>query len=136
MSLIKRKKSPIWWIDFASPNGERIRRSAQTADRRAAQELHDKLKSEVWRIQRLGDRPKRVWQEAVIRWLREQAHKASIERDRTMLQWLDKFLADRELESINRATIEAIIEAKLAEGCSHGTVNRHLALMRSILRRC
>ena len=136
MSLIKRKKSPIWWIDFASPNGERIRRSAQTADRKAAQELHDKLKSEVWRIQRLGDRPKRVWQEAVIRWLREQAHKASIERDRTMLQWLDKFLADRDLESINRATIEAIIEAKLAEGCSHGTVNRHLALMRSILRRC
>ena len=136
MSLIKRKESSIWWIDFASPNGERIRRSAQTADRKEAQELHDKLKGEVWRIQRLGDRPRRVWQEAVIRWLREQAHKASIGRDRAMLQWLDRFLADRELESINRVTIEAIIEAKLAEGCGHGTVNRHLALMRSILRRC
>jgi len=37
-----------------------------------------------------------------------------------------------ELESINRA----IIEAKQAEGCSNATVNRHLALLRSILRRC
>ena len=100
--------------------------------RKEAQELHDKLKSEVWRIQRLGDRPKRVWQEAAIRWLREQSHKASIRDDQRMLRWLDPFLADRDLESINRSTIEAIIDAKLAEGCSHGTVNRHLALLRSI----
>lgn len=136
MSLTKRKESSAWWIDFVAPNGERIRRSTQTADRKAAQELHDKLKSEVWRIQRLGDRPKRVWQEAAIRWLREQKHKASIRDDQRMLRWLDPFLADRDLESINRSAIEAIIDAKLAEGCSHGTVNRHLALMRSVLRRC
>ena len=136
MSLIKRKKSSVWWIDFVAPNGERIRRSTQTADRKQAEELHDKLKSEVWRLQRLGDRPKRIWQDAVVRWLREQAHKASIRDDKRMLRWLHRFLADRELESINRAMIEAIIEAKQAEGCSNATVNRHLALLRSILRRC
>ena len=136
MSLIKRKKSGVWWVDFVAPNGQRIRRTTKTPDRKEAEELHDKLKSEAWRIQRLGDRPKRIWQEAVVRWCREQAHKASIGRDQAMLRWLDRFLADRDLESINRATIEAIIEAKLAEGCTHATVNRHLALMRSILRRC
>lgn len=136
MSLIKRKKSSVWWIDFVAPNGERIRRSTETTDRKQAEELHDKLKSEVWRLQRLGDRPKRTWQDAVVRWLREQAHKASIRDDKRMLRWLHRFLADRELESINRAMIEAIIEAKQAEGCSNATVNRHLALLRSILRRC
>lgn len=78
MSLIKRKKSSVWWIDFVAPNGERVRRSTATADRKEAAELHDKLKSEVWRVQRLGDRPKRIWQDAVVRWLREQAHKASL----------------------------------------------------------
>ena len=136
MSLIKRKKSSVWWIDFVAPNGERVRRSTQTDDRREAQELHDKLKSEVWRVQRLGDRPKRIWQDAVVRWLREQAHKASLRDDKRMLRWLHRFLADRELENINRTIVEAIIEAKQAEGCSNATVNRHLALLRAILRRC
>lgn len=136
MSLIKRKKSSVWWIDFVAPNGERIRRSTGTADRKEAAELHDKLKSEVWRVQRLGDRPKRIWQDAVVRWLREQAHKASLRDDKRMLRWLDRSLADRQLESINRTLVEAIIEAKQAEGCSNATVNRHLALLRAILRRC
>jgi site-specific recombinase XerD len=136
MSLIKRKKSSVWWIDFVAPNGERIRRSTDTADRKEAAELHDKLKSEVWRVQRLGDRPKRIWQDAVVRWLREQAHKASLRDDKRMLRWLDRSLADRQLESINRTLVEAIIEAKQAEGCSNATVNRHLALLRAILRRC
>ncbi len=136
MSLIKRKKSSVWWIDFVAPNGERIRRSTETADRREAAELHDKLKSEVWRVQRLGDRPKRIWQDAVVRWLREQAHKASLDDDKQKLRWLDRFLAGRELESINRAMIDRIVEAKQAEKCSNATVNRTLALLRAILRRC
>jgi integrase len=136
MSLIKRKKSSVWWIDFVAPNGERIRRSTETCDRKEAQELHDKLKSEVWRVQRLGDRPKRIWQDAVVRWLREQANKASLRDDKRMLRWLDRFLARRELESISRTIVEAIIEAKQAEGCTNATVNRHLALLRAILGRC
>jgi integrase len=136
MSLIKRKKSSVWWIDFVAPNGERIRRSTKTRDRKAAEELHDKLKSEIWRVQRLGDRPGHIWQDAVVRWLREQAHKASLDDDKQKLRWLDRFLADRELESINRVMIDAIVEAKQAEGCSNATVNRTLALLRAILRRC
>src|SRR5271154_1139167 len=75
MSLFKRNKSPIWWIDFIAPDGKRIRRSAKTAVRKEAAELHDKLKSEIWRVQRLGERPKHVWAEAAGRWLREQVHK-------------------------------------------------------------
>ena len=136
MSLIKRKKSSVWWIDFVAPNGERVRRSTETSDRKSAEELHDKLKSEIWRVQRLGDRPRRIWQDAAIRWLREQAHKASLDDDKQKLRWLDRFLADRELESINRALVDAIVEAKQAEGCSNATVNRTLALLRAILRRC
>ena len=134
MSL--RKRGSVWWIDFATPSGERVRRSTQTGKRAEAQELHDQLKGEVWRRERLGARPKRIWQDAAVRWLREQAHKASIDGDRAILRWLDKFLADRNLESINRALIDAITEAKQAEGCANATVNRMLSLVRSILRKC
>ena len=71
-----------------------------------------------------------------LRWLREQANKASLRDDKRMLRWLDRFLAGRELESISRTIVEAIIEAKQAEGCTNATVNRHLALLRAILGRC
>jgi integrase len=134
MALTKR--GSVWWIDFVSPNGERIRESAATGDRSQAQELHDQLRSDAWRVHRLGDRPTRIWQDAAERWLQEQAHKATHEEDKSKLRWLDRHLADRKLESIDRTLIEAIAQAKRAEGCTNATVNRTLALLRAILRRC
>lgn len=64
------------------------------------------------------------------------SHKATHEEDKSKLLWLHRYLAGMELTSINRAVIDGITEAKLAEGVSHATVNRHLALVRTILRRC
>jgi integrase len=71
-----------------------------------------------------------------VRWVREQAHKATHKEDKAKLRWLDRYLADREIESINRTVIDTITEAKQAEGCSNATVNRTLALLRAILRKC
>jgi hypothetical protein len=48
MALTKR--GAVWWIDFVSPNGERIRESAETGDRRQPQELHDQLRSTPRRL--------------------------------------------------------------------------------------
>jgi hypothetical protein len=134
MSL--RKRGQTWWIEFSAPNGARVRRSAQTDHKAEAQEFHDKLKSEVWRIQKMGDRPRRIWQDAAIRWLREQSDKASLESDKAILRWLDRHLADVELEDINRILIDAIAQAKRQSGCTNATVNRMLALLRAILKRC
>jgi integrase len=133
MSL--RKRGSVWLIDFRAPNGERVRRSTETENKAQAQELHDKLKSETWRLQKLGDRPKRIWQDAVVRWLKETAHKATHDEDIAKLRWLDKFLAGTELTNINMALIDRITDAKLAEDATPATVNRTLALLRAILRR-
>ena len=134
MSL--RKRGAVWWIDFCTPNGERVRRSAETENKAQAKELHDKLKAETWRLQKLGERPKRYWEDAVVRYLKETAHKATHEDDKSKLRWIDPFLAGKELDQINRELIDRITDAKLAEGASNATVNRHLALVRTILRRC
>jgi len=130
-----RKRKTIWWIDFVSPSGERVRRSTETQDKALAEELHDRLKGDVWRLEKIGDKRRRTWQEAVVRWLKEQAHKATHEEDKAKLRWLDRHLAGKELDTINRAMVDRITEAKLAGGCSNATVNRTLALLRAILRR-
>ena len=54
----------------------------------------------------------------------------------TKLRWLDRFLGGKDLEHINRALIDRVTDAKLAQGCSNATVNRTLELVRAILRRC
>jgi hypothetical protein len=78
-------------------------RAAETESKTQAQELHDKLKAEAWRLQKLGDRPKRIWQDAAVRWLKETADKATHDEDIAKLRWLVRFLAGTELTNINRA---------------------------------
>ena len=133
MSLYRRKS--IWWVRFTTPSGERIRRSTGTADKRQAQEYHDRLKAEIWKIQRLGRKPKRTWEDAAVRWLKEKAHKASLDADRMHLRWLDRPLRGLDLSAINRAVIDQLIEARRADGVADATVNRTLEVVRAILRR-
>jgi integrase len=134
MSL--RKRGGIWWIDICIPGGERVRRTTETANKALALELHDRLKAELWRIGHLAQKPRHTWNEAVVRWLKEQSHKATAGEDVTKLRWLDRFLGGKQLDAITRTLVDRITEAKLAQGCSNATVNRTLEVLRAILRKC
>jgi hypothetical protein len=71
MPIRKDKKSGIWHLDIRTPGGQRIRRSTETTDRKAAQEYHDRLKADLWRQDKLGDIPDRTFEEAAVRFLHE-----------------------------------------------------------------
>jgi hypothetical protein len=116
-----RKRGAVWWIDVVSPSGERIRRSAGTAVKTLAQELHDRIKAELWRVDKLGAKPLRTWNEAVVRWLKENRHKATASEDVTKLRWLDRYLRDHELSAIDRTLIDQVTREKLAQGCRNAT---------------
>ena len=53
-------------------------------------------------------RPERIWNDAVVRWCAEQSHKATAEEDKAKLRWLDRYLSNRPLDSINRDMIEHV----------------------------
>jgi integrase len=133
MPLFKRGNT--WWIDAIAPSGERIRRTTGTESKALAQEFHDNLKAELWRVSKLGDKPRHTWNEAVVRWLKDQAHKATINTDKIHLRWLDQFLSGKRLDTISRSMIDKITESRLSEGVSNATVNRMLEVLRAILRR-
>ena len=128
------KRGDVWWIYFTTPDGRRIRESAGTHDRQAAQELHDRLKVRCWEEQRLGVKPDRSWQEAAVRWVKETSHKRSHDKDVAKLRWLDRYLGERMLSQVTRELIDQIGERKAKES-SPANANRYLALIRSILRR-
>lgn len=90
----------------------------------------------MWRLAKLGERPRHTWNDAVVRWLKESPHKATIETDKIHLRWLDRFLGGKDLDFISRAVIDRITDAKQREGVSNATVNRTLEVLRAILRKC
>lgn len=132
MSLCKR--GSVWWIDFAAPSGERVRCSARTEEKAQAQELHDRLKAEAWRVCQLGEKAQRTWDEAALRWLRETEHKRSHLQDAKQMQWLQQFFRGKYLSEISRDLIADVAEKKRQES-SASTANRYLAMIRAILRR-
>src|SRR5687768_14515683 len=112
-----------WWISFTTPSGERIRWSAATEDKTQAQEFHDKLKAESWRVARLGDKPKRTWDEAAYKWLMETQHKASHKQDMKQVAWAQQFFRGRLLSELTREVIAEVGEIKCKE-TSPSTANR------------
>ena len=135
MSLYRRGKNSVYWVRFTAPNGHRVRQSTETKDLKRAQEFHDKLKAELWRVHKLGAKPRHRWREAVLRWCHETRHKATSERDLHYFRQLDKYLGRKYLDEIGRDMVDHVLSERLKEGVSHATVNRMLAVMRAVLRR-
>ena len=133
MSLYKRKDSPHWWVKI-SHGGRTIQRSTGTEDKQQAQEYHDKLKASLWEQQRLGIKPRRLWKEAVVRWLAETSDKVTHHQDIGKLRWLNPLLGSLMLDEITLAVIDRVKSERL-KAVGKSTVNRYLALLRAILLR-
>lgn len=132
MALYKR--DGLWWIDI-SHQGRRIRKSTGTAVKKDAQYFHDQFKSDIWHYGHLNEKPQKTWQEAVTRWFEESKHKRTLDEDRKNLRWAHPYLHQHFLCDIHADVIEAMAKAKEATGITPATVNRLLAVVRSILRK-
>lgn len=158
MSIFRRGE--IWYASYSLPGGKRIKESLGTADKRQAQELHDKRKAELWRVDRLGDFPDVSFEEACLRWLEEKADKKSLDSDKSRIEfWLIHFEGMR-LKDITEAKIYAAVsrmqnrkakeiwqskvEAAKRKGkdvpvfepkpVTTATKAKHLAMMKALLR--
>ncbi len=127
------KRGEVWWVRFTAQDGELVRKSSGSTDKRAALEFHDRLKADLWRTTQLGYRPECTWEDAVVQWLKEKEHKASLQKDKEIFVWVDRFLRGKRLSAIDRTLLFRILEAK-AKSSSKATANRYMALVRSVLR--
>jgi len=98
-------RGSTWHCDFVAPNGKRVRGSLGTADKKQAQELHDKLKAGAWRVEKLGDTPAVTFDEACLRWLDEKASKKSLDDDKTKIAYFLGFFGGRVLSAITETDI-------------------------------
>ena len=132
--IYRRPNSRYWWIDAVLPNGQRLRTSTKTEDRQEAEAYLAKLRHEAFQANFLGIKPKRSWQEAVVRYLAVKASLRSIEDIRRICRNLDPYLGSVTLDQINGDVIWSISQGELKKGNKTATVNRYLAIVRSVLR--
>ena len=130
----RRADSRYWWIDVVLPNGERIRESARTEDRKAAEALVAKLKLDAFRATHFGIKPKRSWQEAVVRYLTIKSKLRSIEDVKRICRKLDPYFGSLMLDEITGDRIWSVVQGELSKGNKPATVNRYLALIRCLMR--
>ncbi|MGR2681608.1 tyrosine-type recombinase/integrase [Chromobacterium haemolyticum] len=126
------RRGNIYWADVTTASGRRIKRSLGTTDRLAAQEAHDKLKHDLWKIEKLGEKPLRTWEEAALRWLDEKVTKRTLQGDAEMIKRYTTIFRSRYIHELTADDIH-----RAAKRLSGGDVayNRYLALMRAILKR-
>jgi integrase len=144
MSVHKRPDSPYWQIRFKIAR-RTVRRASGCTDRAAAEELEETLRRALWRQIKLGERHF-TWDQAVEQCTAEDSTQASWERTLRSIERLNRFLAGAPLAEITRENIVKIRTALtrhtyLAAGgiptpLAPATINRDLAVLRSILKRC
>jgi len=128
------QRGEIWWLDYPGADGKRILVTSGTRDKEKAKELRDKLVHEVWLVKRLGSKQRHTWKEAVVRWLDEKQHKKSIKTDIIRLKYLHLHFSPLYLDEITVDLVNKVKSDYLKSGVKHSTLNRMLALIRSILR--
>jgi integrase len=119
MSLYRR--GSIWWIEL-SAHGRRVRESAGTADKKAAQEYHEKRKGEIWRQAKLGEPEPVTWGQAVAAWLKVRPRSMS---ERYMIAALG-------ISPTAKLPLEKALLSSLLSDSTAGTFNRYVSLVVAI----
>lgn len=122
MAIRKRKGSDVWHLDIRTPGGGRIRQTTGTTDRKEAQELHDKVKHELWRTAKLGERPRRTFDEMAVRFLQQHAGTTDYRNKLLHIGYWRTIFAGRRIDTITADEIHDNLP----------TVNRRTTAVRKI----
>lgn len=137
----KRKDNGVYYSDFESRSGKRVRKSLRTLELNVAKikeaELISKDQGEYVPV----NSNRKTWREAVARYWTEVKGKTTAEDIQRYLRYLDQFLGNKFLDEIDDELVEDIIAAKSSEITSSGkqiagaTVNRYTTTLKAVLNR-
>lgn len=121
------------WLRFVH-NGKEHRQSLQTSDPRIAakraQEIRDRIIGATFGETRV------TWKEAFVEWSKHIAHtvKATTAlRYAVSLEQLQPWVIDRDIASIDKSLINAIVSGRAAQGATTATIKRDLSALSSVL---
>jgi integrase len=136
LPLYHQPKSPYWWIRLQIA-GTKIRRSTSTTDRAEAEEFEHAERARLYRLAKLGDRSATAFKDAAAKWLTE-TQKRTKYKDQLILEWFcgQPELRDAPLSEIDIDAIQTLRQLLADEGKAPATIDRYMALLRAILKKC
>jgi integrase len=127
-----QKIGGTWHID-KRVNGSRICESTGTGNLEEAERYLIRRLEAIRQAVIYGIRPKRIFRDAAIKFVRENQHKRSISADIWQLRVLDAFIGELSLESIHMGAMQPFIESRKKDNVKMRTINLGLQLVRHIL---
>jgi integrase len=125
-------RGAIWHIDKVI-YGKRMCASTGTSDLAEAEALLARRVTEEREIHLFGKQRIRTFREAAAKFLRENQHKRSLERDVRSLAALDPYIGHLPLQQVHHDTLQPYIRWRVDHHRSPGTINRELSVVRRIL---
>ena len=92
------------------------------------------MRESIRKAEVYGVRPKRTFEQAAAKFVRENQHKRSLDRDVCMLKQLMPFIGHLALNRVHRGTLDPWVDFKREEGRAPATINHGLKVVRRILR--
>jgi hypothetical protein len=143
MALIKRKDSPLWWVEFEF-HGQRYRQSAGTSRRRKAEEFERLLRQRVHDEVVLGRRPTQPmrFEDAVRRYTTTHLKtltrlpKTHLADAYALAKLVRKVGGDTLLEQITTPVVAALKEEFVGAKALPATANKYLASTGSCSPNC
>jgi hypothetical protein len=120
-------RGAVWHID-KDIFGTRICESTGTSELKEAVMILARTMEELRSSHFFGARTPRTFREAATRFLEENQHKRSLERDARALTALDPYVGAFQVQRVHSGTLQTYIQDKLKAGVSLGTLNRDLAI--------
>jgi integrase len=126
------KRGQVWWISF-NYNGQQIRRSTETPDKKLAQKIFDKFKGEIAAGRNHGfDNDKVSFEDLTMDLVNDYKlnSRKSLDRAELSLKHLSSFFGGMRIKDITSSLIESYIITRQEDGASNGTINRELSALK------
>ena len=130
MGLVKR--GTTWWMSFMY-QGQQVRRSTETTDKRLAEAILGQVKVQIieGRFFEKPEAQQRTLTELLDRYLSEHAaRRANHRRELTSVKNLKAFFGTPTLEQVTPKRIVAYKNQRYADGVKPATINRELATLK------
>lgn len=125
-----KKRGDTYYIDINTPDGSRIRKSTGTADKKKAQQYHDKVKAELWEVNRLNKKPDRLFEEIIILMLKDGQGQARLDYKQAHAEYFLTKFKGRSIQSITSDELTNSLpdfNQSTGEKLTNATKNRYRA---------
>lgn len=128
------KRGNTWHIDRQIKGYGRVCESTGSSHLKDAEAFLAHRIEEIRRAIVFGVRPTRTFRQAATKYLTENLHKRSIQRDALDIRTVEPFIGDLALNRVHDGTLQEFVRARLRrDRVAVGTVNRSLAVVRRVL---